>query len=136
MSAFCGHDHDSCDDHGHGHFRDAETSRTYRRVLWFALIVNFAMFAGELTGAFFGRSVALQADALDFLGDAANYAISLAVVGLHLRWRARAAMLKGLSMGAFGIWVLATTAWRVMQGGVPEAYVISTVGTVAPGVIQ
>ena len=123
MSVCCGHDH--------GHFHDAETSRAYRRVLWFALVVNGAMFAAEMAGAFFSRSVALQADALDFLGDAANYGISLAVVGMHLRWRARAALVKGLSMGLFGIWVIGTTAWRVMEGGVPHAATISAVGTLA-----
>ena len=100
-------------------------------MLWFALVVNGAMFAAEMAGAFFSRSVALQADALDFLGDAANYGISLAVVGLHLRWRARAALVKGLSMGLFGVWVIGTTAWRVMEGGVPHAATISAVGTLA-----
>ena len=130
MSAFC---HDHCHDHGPGPgaFHDAETSRAYRRVLWFALVVNGAMFAAEMAGAFFSQSVALQADALDFLGDAANYGISLAVVGMHLRWRARAALVKGLSMGLFGIWVIGTTAWRVMEGGVPHAATISAVGTLA-----
>lgn len=116
---------------GNGPFQDAATSQAYRRVLWFALIVNGAMFLAEMTGAFFSRSVALQADALDFLGDAANYGISLAVVGLHLRWRARAAMVKGLSMGAFGLWVVATTVWRITEGGVPEAHIITWVGGLA-----
>jgi len=110
---------------------DAETSRAYRRVLWLALVINGAMFAIELTGAFLSRSVALQADALDFLGDAANYGLSLAVVGLHLRWRARAALIKGLSMGAFGIWVLATTVFRIMDGGTPEAEIITGIGALA-----
>ena len=110
---------------------DKEISRAYARVLWIALIVNAAMFAVEMAGAFFSRSVALQADALDFLGDAANYGISLAVVGMALTWRARAALLKGLTMGLFGIWVLGTTIYRVQMGGVPEADLISGVGTLA-----
>ena len=115
----------------HNTFHDGATSRSYRRVLWFALIINAGMFAAELAGAMISRSVALQADALDFLGDAANYGISLAVVGMHLRWRARAALLKGLSMGAFGIWVIGTTLWRVYEGGVPEAHIITGVGFAA-----
>ncbi|HBC08929.1 MAG TPA: cation transporter, partial [Rhodospirillaceae bacterium] len=77
------------------------------------------MFFGEMAGAYLSKSVALQADALDFLGDAANYGISLAVVGMHLAWRARAAMVKGLSMGLFGLWVIGTTVWRIAEGGVP-----------------
>jgi Co/Zn/Cd efflux system component len=125
MSACCDHDHGPKD------FHDAETSRAYRRVLWFALAVNAAMFVAEMTGAFFSKSVALQADALDFLGDAANYGISLAVIGLHLRWRARAALLKGASMGLFGLWVIGTTVWRIVEGGVPEAHIITGVGIAA-----
>ncbi|HBT44004.1 MAG TPA: cation transporter [Rhodospirillaceae bacterium] len=123
----------ACCDHGHDHspFTDAAASQAYRRVLWFALIVNGAMFFGELAGAYLSKSVALQADALDFLGDAANYGISLAVVGMHLAWRARAAMVKGLSMGLFGLWVIGTTVWRIAEGGVPEAHIITGVGVLA-----
>ncbi len=113
------------------HYHDTAISRAYARVLWVALVVNGTMFAVELTAAFLSRSVALQADALDFLGDAANYGLSLAVVGMHLRWRARAALIKGLTMGLFGIWVLATTVWRIHEGGVPEAHMITTIGTLA-----
>ena len=40
------------------------------------------------------ESVSLLADATDFLGDAANYGISLYVLGLAMAWRARAALLK------------------------------------------
>ena len=115
----------------HGHLQDAATSRAYRRVLWFALIVNGGMFFGEMAGAYLSKSIALQADALDFLGDAANYGISLAVVGMHLAWRARAAMVKGLSMGLFGLWVIGTTVWRIAEGGVPEAHIITGVGVLA-----
>jgi len=125
MSACCDQGHD------HGHFQDAAASRAYRRVLWFALIVNGGMFLGELAGAYLSKSVALQADALDFLGDAANYGISLAVVGMHLAWRARAAMVKGLSMGLFGLWVIGTMIWRFAEGGVPEAHIITGVGVLA-----
>lgn len=123
MSACCHHDH--------GSFNDAATSAAYRRVLWFALIVNGGMFFGEMAGAYLSKSIALQADALDFMGDAANYGISLAVVGMHLVWRARAAMVKGLSMGLFGLWVIGTMVWRFVEGGVPEAHIITSVGILA-----
>lgn len=119
----------TCHDHCHTH--SAEVTGAFRRVLWVALALNLGMFCLELTAALLGRSVALQADALDFLGDSANYAISLLVVGMHLRWRARAALLKGASMGLFGLWVLGTTAWRIHQGTVPDAQTISVVGVMA-----
>ena len=60
----------------------------WRRTLWIALIVNAAMFAVEFAAGELGDSRALQADALDFFGDSANYAISLGVAGLALAWRA------------------------------------------------
>src|SRR3546814_15456045 len=70
-------------------------SPEWRRALWIALAVNALMFAAEMTAGIMGGSKALQADALDFLGDSANYAISMGVGGLVLAWSARAALLKG-----------------------------------------
>ena len=75
----------------------------WRRVLWIALAVNLGMFAVEVTAGVSARSAALRADALDFLGDTANYAISLGVAGLALHWRARAALLKGASLLALSL---------------------------------
>src|SRR3954470_8136930 len=84
----------------------------YRRVLWVVLAVNTAMFAVEVIAGLAAGSAALQADALDFLGDAANYAISLLVVGMVLRYRASAALAKGATMAAFGLWVIGTVIWH------------------------
>jgi Co/Zn/Cd efflux system component len=76
----------------------------YRRVLWAALGINAAMFLVEIGAGLAAGSASLQADALDFLGDAANYAISLFVVGMALRYRASAALAKGITMVVFGLW--------------------------------
>lgn len=103
----------------------------YRRVLWIALAVNAAMFLVEATAGLAAGSVALQADALDFLGDAANYGISLFVLSMTLAWRARAALVKGASMGLFGIWVIAAAVMNIMAGGVPHAATMGVVGFVA-----
>ncbi len=103
----------------------------YRRVLWVALAVNASMFLIELLAGLAAGSASLQADALDFLSDAANYVISLSVLGLALQWRARAALIKGVSMGALGLWVAGSTIWHAMAGTVPEAYVMGAVGTLA-----
>ena len=103
----------------------------WRRALWIALIVNAGMFLVEFGAGFAGRSVSLWADAADFLGDAGNYAISLAVAGLALQWRARAALLKGATMGLFGLGVLATAVWNATQGGVPHAPTMGAVGLLA-----
>jgi len=116
--------HDGCQS------RTAASSR-FRRVLWVALIVNAGMFAVETVAGMAARSSALQADALDFLGDAANYGVSLFVLGMSLRHRARASVLKGATMGAFGLWVSVNTMLHLINGTVPEAEMMGVVGTVA-----
>lgn len=100
-------------------------------MLWIALGINAAMFVAEIIAGVAGGSRALQADALDFLGDSANYAISLGVAGMALAWRARAALLKGATLAVLGIYVLATALWAIRHGGTPQAGVMGVVGTVA-----
>jgi Co/Zn/Cd efflux system component len=109
----------------------ADKSPRYRRVLWAALLVNAAMFAVEVIAGAGARSSALQADALDFLADAANYAISLFVLGAMLQTRAAAALIKGFSMGAFGLWVIGRAVYHVATGTVPEPEVMGAVGVLA-----
>jgi Co/Zn/Cd efflux system component len=102
-----------------------------RRVLWAVLSLNAGMFLVEIGAGLAVGSVSLQADALDFLGDAANYAISLVVVGMALRYRATAALAKGATMGMFGLWVLAATVWHAVHGTLPSAYTMGAVGLAA-----
>ncbi|HTR83567.1 MAG TPA: cation transporter [Reyranella sp.] len=122
MSARCGHSHD------HG---AANASPAYRRVLWVALAVNLTMFGVEIGAGLAAQSVALLADSADFLGDAANYGISLLVLGMALQWRARAALVKAATMGAFGLWVAFTAIQHAMSGVVPAAPTMGIVGVVA-----
>jgi len=103
----------------------------FRRVLWVALAVNAAMFVVEVVASWISGSMALQADALDFLGDSFNYAISLVVLGMGLAVRARAAWVKGVAMALFGAWVLGSTAWRVFHGMTPDAAVMGATGALA-----
>lgn len=103
----------------------------YRRVLWTVLAINSAMFAIEAVAGLAAGSASLQADSLDFLGDAANYAISLLVVGMALRYRAGAALAKGATMGLFGVWVVATVIWHILHGTLPSAFAMGTVGAAA-----
>ncbi|UTW10735.1 cation transporter [Marinobacterium rhizophilum] len=109
----------------------ALNSAAYRRVLWIALLLNFAMFGVEILAGVWAGSVSLLADALDFLGDAANYGISLWVLGLGLAVRAKASLLKAFSMAAFGIWILGTALWHLYQGTLPHAPTMGLVGTLA-----
>jgi Co/Zn/Cd efflux system component len=103
----------------------------YRRVLWVVLAINVVMFTIEVAAGLAAGSASLQADALDFLGDAGNYAISLLVVGMALRYRAMAAALKGATMGVLGLWVLGITAWHGWHGTLPNATTMGAVGIAA-----
>jgi Co/Zn/Cd efflux system component len=106
-------------------------SPAYRRVLWAVIAINAGMFALETLGGVLAGSLALQADALDFLGDTLTYAISLWVLGRPARWRARAALFKGISLGAMGLWVLGATAYRVLVLGLPDPLVMGAIGILA-----
>ena len=106
-------------------------SESYRRVLWAVLAISASMFGVEVVAGLAAGSASLQADALDFLGDAGNYIISLLVVGMTLRYRAMAAFAKGATMGLFGLWVIGVTAWHAWQGTVPEAFTMGAVGVAA-----
>lgn len=109
----------------------AHNDPRWRRVLWIALTANAAMFLVEIVAGVAADSRALQADALDFFGDAANYAISLGVAGMALAWRARAALLKAASMLAFGLWVLGYALYGALAGANPQAETMGLIGTLA-----
>jgi Co/Zn/Cd efflux system component len=100
-------------------------------VLLIALVVNFAMFAIEILSSRAAQSDSLLADSIDFLGDGANYAVSLWVLGAAIALRARASLLKAASMAGFGIWVLGSTAVHALAGTVPEAPTMGVVGALA-----
>lgn len=110
---------------------DAAAVGAYRRVLWVVIAINATMFVVEMAGGLIAGSVSLQADALDFLGDSATYGISLLVLGMSLRWRAGAALIKGTSMGLFGLWVIGATAYHALFPGLPSAPIMGGIGTAA-----
>ena len=104
---------------------------SWRRALWIAFVINAGFFLTEIIAGAAAGSTSLQADALDFFGDAANYAISLSVAGMALTWRARAAVAKGGTLVVFALWVLGSTIWHALYGTVPHAEVMGVVGFAA-----
>lgn len=102
-----------------------------RKVLWIALVANATMFFVEFIGSYSASSVSLKADALDFLGDSANYAVSLFVLGMSVSIRAKASLTKGLVMGGFGIWVLGSAIYGFYYGKVPQAETMGILSTLA-----
>ena len=124
MSAHHHHDHDH-------HLHAGPPPAGYAAALWVALAVNALMFVVEVAGGLRSGSVSLLADAIDFFGDAANYAVSLAVLSLHAGWRARTALLKAACMAAFGVFVLARASWSALQGITPEPATMGAIGALA-----
>lgn len=120
MAGCCGHD-----------AKFDGVSNDYKRRLWIVIAINAVMFFVEVIAGHLAKSQALQADALDFLGDSLTYGISLAVIGTSLRVRGNAALAKGVSLLAMGIWVFGSTLYRVFYVGVPEAEIMGVVGFLA-----
>ncbi|MCQ4317062.1 cation transporter [Stutzerimonas zhaodongensis] len=103
----------------------------FRKALWIALAINLVMFVVEIISGLRSGSVSLLADAIDFAGDAANYAITLVVLSMGLVWRSRAAMVKGISMLAFGVFVLGRAGWSIYADVVPEPLTMGVIGALA-----
>jgi Co/Zn/Cd efflux system component len=125
-----GHSHDS-QGHSHDHDLSGGDNPKFRKALWFALALNEAMFFIEIGAGFRSNSVSLMADAIDFGGDAANYAVSLWAIGTVAIWRSRTALLKGCCMLAFGLAVLSGIIWAISQGIKPEAVTMGIIGFLA-----
>ena len=106
-------------------------SDDYKRRLWIVIAINAVMFTIEMIAGQYAESQALQADALDFLGDTLTYGISLAVIGASLRIRTNAALAKGISLMLMGAWVFGSTMYRVFYTGVPEAGIMGVIGLMA-----
>ena len=108
-----------------------EVPRAQRRVLYLVLWINVAMFLVESVAGVMAHSTALLADSVDMLGDATVYGFSLYVIGRGVAWQARAAMVKGVIMAAFGVGVVAQVVVKVAQGLTPTVEVMSGVGVLA-----
>ncbi|MGJ8569556.1 MAG: cation transporter [Hoeflea sp.] len=125
----CGSKTQACGCSGNPRFDGMDSS--YKRVLWTVILINAAMFFVEMSAGRFAGSQALQADALDFLGDALTYGLSLAVIGMSLKVRSTAALLKGFSLLAMGLWVFGSTVYQILILGVPRAEIMGVIGLLA-----
>ena len=120
MSGCCGHD-----------AKFDGVSDDYKRRLWIVIVINAIMFFVEMGAGRLAQSQALQADALDFLGDALTYGISLAVIGASIQARTNAALFKGVSLVLVGLWVFGSTLYRVFYADVPTAEIMGVIGFLA-----
>ncbi len=124
MGVHCCHDHDH-------EPQVTPPDGAYRKVLWIALLVNAGMFLVEVISGLAADSLSLLADSLDFFGDAANYGVSLWVLGMGVAARAQASLLKAATMMLFGVWILASTVWHWLNGVIPDATTMGIIGALA-----
>jgi len=106
-------------------------SARFRTILIVVIGINAAMFVVEFGAGLFAGSMALQADALDFLGDTLTYGITLLAIGHALRWRSYAAIFKGLTLALMGLWVMGSTLYRVFVLGVPNEVIMGSIAALA-----
>jgi Co/Zn/Cd efflux system component len=126
-----GHDaEEPCGCHGGVPVFDGVDAR-YKWALWTVIGLNAAMFLTEMTAGRLAGSQALQADALDFLGDTVTYGLSLAVIGASLRVRAGAALFKGASLSLMALWIFGSTLHQTLVLGLPQAEVMGVIGVLA-----
>lgn len=108
-----------------------EHEKRFRRALWIVLCSNIAMFIVEIGASWRAESTALMADAIDFLGDAINYGVSLVALAAGVVWRSRVALAKGWVMGLYGVAVLLVAGWNVVRGASPAPSIMAVVATLA-----
>lgn len=101
----------------------------HRNVLVAVLVINAVLFVVEAVAGLLANSTALLADSLDMLGDALVYGFSLYVLWRSAAWKAKAALLKGAIMAAFGAGVLVELVSKVFWGIIPNAETMGVVGT-------
>lgn len=101
------------------------------RTLKIVLGINAVMFVVELAAGLLGNSISLVADSLDMLGDAMVYGFSLYVVARSPTMKAKAALLKGVIMAAFGLFVLGQAIYRIVFPQLPVFEAIGAIGLLA-----
>lgn len=102
-----------------------------RRVLVAVLIINVIMFVVEFSAGVIANSSALMADAVDMLGDALVYGLSLYALNRGVRWEAGAAVAKGLVILAFFFIILAEIVSKLINGSPPSSQLMLIFGGVA-----
>jgi Co/Zn/Cd efflux system component len=117
-------------EHDHSHTFEGMNDE-YKRRLMLVTAINVGMFVIEFSAGHLAGSQALKADALDFFADGVTYALSFWAIGKPPRVRTGAAVLKGVSLFAMGVWIAATTLYQFFVRGVPEAQVMGLIGFLA-----
>lgn len=102
-----------------------------RSVLIKVLLINLFMFVVEITAGLLADSTALLADSLDMLGDSLVYGFSIYVIAREAKWQAVSALIKGMIMLAFGLFVFSEALYKIIHPVVPVAETMGIIGIMA-----
>ena len=114
-----------------GHSNFDGMSEQYKRILWWVIAINGVMFFVEMSAGIGAQSQALQADALDFLGDTLTYGISLWAIGKSIQLRSNVALFKGYSLLIMALWVFGSTMYRFFVLNSPDAQTMGAIALLA-----
>jgi Co/Zn/Cd efflux system component len=104
---------------------------SYRRALLIAAGLNFAMTFVEVGGALYANSIALMADAIDFLEDSVTYILAIALIGLGHRPRAVFGAMTAFLMLVPGVWIAWKTIQQLLEGISPDPLPMGAIGLLA-----
>ena len=122
---------DDCCDHKGEALQKLARQRDQRRVLSIVLALNAVMFVVEFGAGVIAGSASLMADAVDMLGDAMVYGLSIYALDRGTRWHARAALAKGGFILLFGLGVLVEIGVKVATGVPPSSPIMLAFGSLA-----
>lgn len=100
----------------------------YKKVLCIVFGIHIFMFIISFIAAIMGNSSAVMADAVDFIGDAASYMVSMYVLGKSSSIKATVSVIKVITMMVFSMIVLVYTGIRISEGIPPDPEVMGAAG--------
>jgi Co/Zn/Cd efflux system component len=92
----------------------------YRKALNIVFGIHIFMFIVSFTVAILSKSSSVFADSIDFIGDAAGYALSMYVLNKRQIVRASVSLAKSFTMMCFGTLVLVYALERYLAGDIPD----------------
>lgn len=114
-----------------GNATRAQDDPAYRRALWLVILLNLGFGLAEVVGGFLANSQALNADALDFIGDGSISLVGLLALSWTPRARSQVALVQGLFLGLLGLGVIGLAVWRALNAEPPEAGLMGGIGVLA-----
>lgn len=103
----------------------------FLRALKICLFLNAVMFIVEMVFGIKAHSSSLASDALDFLGDAASYTISIAVASSSLKTKAVTSIFKAAFMLLYSLFIFFMAAYNFIHNIAPQGETMGVISLIA-----